>query len=142
MQKILLKVSGTQRIDNQRDKTELTTVAELDETEKEYIINYTEEQEPPYKAINVCVKIKKSRKIVEMTRTGAFNSCLTIEKSKRNLCQYATEYGNILMGISGHGIDGDYNGEEGEFLFSYDIDINGALASKNEVKLSFRKNQE
>ncbi|MDE5964950.1 MAG: DUF1934 domain-containing protein, partial [Eubacterium sp.] len=65
-----------------------------------------------------------------------------IEKSRRNMCRYGTEYGDILMGISGHTIDTEFDGENGEFTFGYDIDINGTLASKNEVKMSFRKNQE
>lgn len=142
MQKILLDVIGTQRVDSQKDKMELTTVASLDENETHYIINYNEEQEPPAAPIKVCVTISKDESFVEMTRTGSHSSCLSIEKSKRNLCHYGTEYGDILMGISGHSIDLEYDGEKGSFVFTYDIDINGALASKNEVKLNFRKNQE
>ncbi|MDE6471332.1 MAG: DUF1934 domain-containing protein [Eubacterium sp.] len=139
---ILLEIIGSQQIDNQKDKMELTTVGTFEENEDIYIINYSEEQEPPIQPVNVCIKINKNEKAVEMTRTGAYNSCLIIEKSKRNLCSYGTEYGDILMGISGHHIDCDYNNETGKFNFEYDIDINGALASRNKVKINFRKNQE
>lgn len=142
MNKILLEIKGTQRIDNQQDKIELTTVGTLEETADAYIIKYTEEQEPPKAPLNVCIKIDKNEKSVEMTRSGAFNSCLIIEKSKRNLCHYGTEYGDILMGISGHTIEGEYIKEKGKFIFSYDIDMNGALVSRNEVRISFRKNRE
>lgn len=142
MDKILLEVMGTQRIDSQKDKMELTTIATIEELEDHYKIRYTEEYEAPVKPVDVCVKIGKDEKSVEMTRTGDFSSRLVIEKSQRNLCHYGTEYGDILMGISGHTIDCDYNENGGSFLFSYDIDINGALASKNEVRLTFRKNQE
>lgn len=142
MIKILLNVIGTQRIDRQRDKIEMTTVATLEEDSLCYTINYSEEQEPPSKPTHVCVKVNKNEKLVEMTRSGDHDSCLVIEKSKRNLCHYNTEYGDILMGISGHNIDVDFDGESGQFIFTYDIDVNGALTSKNEVKLSFRKNQE
>lgn len=141
---ILLEIIGTQQIDNQRDKMELTTVGTFEETACAYIINYTEEQEPPLSPVSVCVKISKDEKAVEMTRTGAYDSCLVIERSKRNLCRYGTEYGDILMGISGHNIDCEYEyeNEKGRFNFEYDIDINGALASRNKVKINFRKNQE
>lgn len=142
MNKILLEIKGIQRIDSQRDKMELTTVGTFEETADNYIINYTEEQEPPTAPIDVCVKISKDEKTVEMTRTGAFNSCLIIEKSKRNLCHYGTEFGDILMGISGHTIDGEYADEKGRFIFTYDIDMNGALVSRNEVRINFRSNQE
>lgn len=142
MLKILLKVIGTQRIDMQKDKMELTTVASLEEDNKCYIVSYKEEQEPPLNPIDVCVKIHKDECRVEMTRSGDYESCLIIEKSRRHMCRYGTEYGDILMGISGHSIETEFDGESGEFTFGYDIDINGALASKNEVKMSFRKNQE
>lgn len=46
----------------------------------------------------------------------------------------------MLMGISGHSVR--YDKENSEFYFNYDIDINGALASKNEVSMKFRVNQE
>ncbi len=142
MDNILLEVIGTQKIDNQKDKMELTTLALIDERDDCYIIRYREEQEPPLSAIEVCVKVNKDESRVQMIRSGSFASCLDIEKSKRNLCRYGTEYGDILMGISGHGIDCEYNGKSGKFVFSYDIDINGALASKNQVEMNFRKNQE
>lgn len=139
MDKVLLKITGSQRIDNQKDKLELTTIGTFEEDENTYAINYKEEQEPPQSPIDVCVKISKDEKSVVMTRTGANDSCLVIEKSRRNLCNYGTPYGDILMGISGHTVDVEYNGKEGKFLFAYDIDINGALASKNEVVITAKK---
>lgn len=142
MLNVLLKVLGTQQIDMQRDRMEITTVASLEEDESCYIMQYKEEQEQPSAPIDVCVKIHKDESRVEMTRGGEHASCLIIEKSKRNMCRYGTEYGDILMGISGHTIDTEFDGESGEFIFGYDIDINGALASKNEVRMTFRKNQE
>lgn len=140
MNKILIEITGTQRVDNQKSKMELTTVGTIEETADTYIVNYTEEQEPPVEPVKVCVKIQKDEKRVEMIRSGPFDSCLIIEKSKRNLCPYGTEYGDILMGISGHTIDSEYSHDNGNFLFSYDIDINGALVSRNEVKMRL-KNQ-
>lgn len=142
MKEILLEITGTQRIDGYKDSTQLTTVGTFEHTDDCYIIRYTEQQEPPQKPVEVTVKISKDEKKVEMTRSGAFDSRLVIEKSNRNLCQYGTDYGDILMGIAGHYIETEINDTDGKFVFSYDIDLNGALASKNEVKMVFRNNQE
>lgn len=142
MNKIILEIAGSQRIDSQKDKTEMTTIGTIEETADSIIIKYTEEQEPPLTNIDVSVTLHKDEKLVEITRSGACESCLIIEKSKRNLCRYGTEYGDILMGISGHTIDSTYNGDSGRFTFNYDIDVNGAIVSHNEIKLNFRKNQE
>lgn len=142
MNKILLEITGTQKIDGQRDKTELTTVGTMESTEDSYVIKYTEQQDPPFAPIDVTVKISKDKKLVEMTRSGAFESRLVIEKSGRNLCHYGTEYGDILMGIAGHSIEAEAFEDSGKFTFCYDIDLNGALASRNEVKMVYKNNQE
>ena len=139
MQRVLLEIVGTQRVDNQSEKLELTVVGTIEENESAYIINYKEEQEPPISPVDVCVTINKNEKSVEMTRTGPFSSCLIIERSKRNLCHYGTEYGDILMGIYGKKIDINYNGDIGSFEFSYDIDINGALISSNKLEIKISK---
>lgn len=142
MDKILLEITGTQRIDGQKDKTELTTVGTIEHTDDSYIVRYTEQQDPPFAPIDVTVRISKDEKLVEMTRSGACESRLVIEKSGRNLCHYGTEYGDILMGIAGHFIETQINETDGKFTFCYDIDLNGALASKNEVTMVYKNKQE
>ncbi len=75
-----------------------------------------------------------------MLRSGGVGSLLIIERSKRNLCNYATEFGSLLMGIYGRNIENDFDGEKGTFTFGYDIDVNGALTSQNEVTVELKIN--
>ncbi len=142
MEKVLIEVIGTQNIDNQFDKTELKTVGTFEELEEKYIIRYKEEQGEGEVPVDVSVVVLKDESVVEMTRDGAISSRLVIERSQRNLCHYGTAYGDILMGISGHSIEHEPNENGGKFSFGYDIDINGALASKNRVKLSYKKKKQ
>lgn len=137
--KALIKIIGTQKLGNDKDKIELTTVGTLEETEDSYIFRYNEENEYSTKPIETRLSISKDEKRVEMLRSGALGSCLIIERSKRNLCSYGTEYGDLLMGIYGKNIENDYKGENGTFVFGYDIDVNGALTSQNEVTVRFRQ---
>lgn len=142
MDRILLEITGTQQIDSQKDKIELTTMGTLRDDGSAYVIRYTEEQTPPIGPVKVTVRIQKDESAVQMTRTGAFDSCLTVEKSKRNLCRYGTEFGDVLLGIYGREIEAKINDSDGHFFFGYDIDVNGALASRNTVNMTFSKNQE
>lgn len=142
MERILLEITGTQQIDSDKDKIELTTIGTIRDDGSAYIIRYTEEQSPPLAPVKVTVRIQKDESAVQMTRTGAFDSCLMIEKSKRNLCRYGTEFGDILLGIYGREIETKVDDSNGSFFFGYDVDINGALASKNTVNMIFSKNQE
>ena len=142
MDRILLEITGTQQIDSQKDKIELTTVGTLRDDGSAYIIRYTEEQAPPLSPVKVTVRIQKDESAVQMTRTGAYDSCLMVEKSKRNLCRYGMEFGNVLLGIYGREIEAKINDSNGSFFFGYDIDVNGALASRNTVNMTYIKNQE
>lgn len=139
MDKVLLKITGTQLIDSQKDKIELTTTGTLRDDGSAYIIRYNEEQEPPFAPIKVTVRIQKDKSFVEMTRSGEYGSCLIIEKAKRNLCNYGTAAGNLLMGIYGREIEADIEKDRGSFTFGYDIDINGAVTSKNTLDMVFSK---
>lgn len=138
--KVIMEIVGSQRIDSQSDKIEMTTVGTLDESEDEYIFRYTEEPEPPMKPVHATVRLAKDGSRVEITRSGDVGSCLVIERSKRNLCRYGTQYGDVLMGIFGNSIEMQIEGAEGSCHFGYDIDINGTLTSRNELDMKFREN--
>ena len=138
--KALIKITGTQRFGDDSDKIEMTTVGSLEETESQYILKYSEEQEPPLRPNNVRLSIGKDGEKVEMLRSGGVGSLLIIERSKRNLCNYATEFGGLLMGIYGKNIEHDFDGKRGTFTFGYDIDVNGALTSENEVTVELKLN--
>ena len=137
--KALIKITGKQIYGPDHDDSiELTTIGTLEETDDTYIIRYKEQQEPPHKPISAKLSISKDEKNVEMLRSGPYSSCLIIERAKRNLCKYGTEYGDLLMGVCGRSIETDYDGHEGEFRFCYDIDVNGALTSQNEVRVKLK----
>lgn len=142
MKRILLEITGIQQVDDIKDCIELTTVGTMRDDGTAYVIKYNEEQEPPTPAVNVDLRIAKNNSYVNLTRSGAVSSCLLIEKSTRNQCQYPTQFGSILMGIFGREIESDIKEGGGSFSFSYDIDFNGAVASKNTVNIKYAINQE
>ncbi|MBR3149086.1 MAG: DUF1934 domain-containing protein [Eubacterium sp.] len=136
----LIKIVGRQKYGLDSDKIEMTTVGTIEETDDCYILRYNEEQEPPQKPLRTKLTISKDEQKVELMRTGDYSSLLVVERSKRNLCNYGTGYGDILMGIYGKNIDNCFENGKGTFSFGYDIDVNGALTSENEVKLTVRIN--
>lgn len=137
--KALIEIIGNQHYGSENDDSvELTTVGTIEETADSYIIRYNEEQEPPSQPIRAKLSISKDQKKVEMMRSGAHSSFLIIERSKRNLCRYGTDYGDLLMGIYGKIIESNYTDGEGTFSFGYDIDVNGALTSQNEVTVKVK----
>lgn len=138
---VLITIVGKQKYDADNDKVEMTTVGTIEEDDLCYTIKYNEEQEPPRNPIKATLTIQKDANTVQMAKSGAYSSLLIVERSKRNLCNYGTEFGDILMGIYGREIDVDCRDDEGRILFSYDIDINGALTSQNEVTVTYKINR-
>lgn len=116
----------------------MKTVGTVEYDDDNYIIRYNEELENSTAPLRAKLNIAKDESKVEMIKSGAYSSCLIIEKSKRHLCNYGTEYGDMLMGIFGREVENDFNENEGTFKFSYDIDINGAISSQNDVIIKFK----
>lgn len=139
--KALITIIGRQQYDDDNDNIEMRTVGTIDEDEQNYIIRYNEEIEHSDVPIHAKLNIAKDESRVEMLKSGPYSSCLIIEKSKRHLCNYGTEYGDMLMGIFGRKVENNYSENEGSFDFSYDIDINGAISSQNDVTIKFKINE-
>lgn len=138
MAKALITIIGHQKFDDDKDQVEMKTVGTFEHDDDNYIIRYNEELENSTAPLRAKLNIAKDESKVEMIKSGAYSSCLIIEKSKRHLCNYGTEYGDMLMGIFGREIETELNETEGTFKFSYDIDINGAISSQNDVIIKFR----
>ena len=137
MDRILIEIKGTQRYGRETDVTELTTFGTIRDDGVAYVIRYKEEMEPPDESVHVTVRVNKDESAVEMTRAGKTHSSMLIEKSKRHMCRYGTEFGDMLMGIYGKDIEADI--DKGCFNFEYDIDFNGSVTSQNRVRLHFTK---
>ena len=138
MAKALITIIGHQKFDDDKDQVEMKTVGTVEYDDDNYIIRYNEELENSTAPLRAKLNIAKDESKVEMIKSGAYSSCLIIEKSKRHLCNYGTEYGDMLMGIFGKEVENDFNENEGTFKFSYDIDINGAISSQNDVIIKFK----
>ena len=138
MAKALITITGRQQYDDDKDQVEMKTIGTVEQDDENYIIRYNEELENSTAPLRAKLNIAKDESKVEMIKSGAYSSCLIIEKSKRHLCNYGTEYGDMLMGIFGREIETEFNETEGTFKFSYDIDINGAISSQNDVIIKFR----
>lgn len=138
MTKALFTIIGHQKYDDDKDRVEMKTVGTIDHDDDNYIIRYNEELENNTVPIRARLNIAKDESKVEMIKSGPYSSCLIIEKSKRHLCNYGTEYGDMLMGIFGRDVENNFNDSEGTFKFSYDIDINGAISSQNDVTIKFK----
>ncbi len=129
-----INIVGTQIVDGVEDSVELMTEGVFYEKNGSFYISYEEPDENGYKNCKTTLKITGDEKAV-MTRSGEYESHLFIEKNRRNVCQYNTLYGNMLLGISSVEIENNLDSSGGDATIRYSIDINTALLSENELKI-------
>ena len=136
--KALLTITGSQDYNGDKDKIEMKTVGTIEHKDDSYIIRYTEAIENSNASLKSKLTIAKDESKVEMMKSGPYSSRLIIEKSKRHLCNYGTEYGDMRMGIFGKNVENHYDENEGRFDFAYEIDVNGAVSSINDVTIKYK----
>ena len=134
----LIKVVGRQWYDGDEDeRIELTTIGTLEEEADAYVLHYREdftEQTP----VETCLTVMKDASRVELLRSGGVDALLMIESGKRNPCAYTTEYGELMLGITGKCVELVLEEKRGRIVFGYEIDTSGSLVSRNEVTVNFR----
>lgn len=131
----LITIHDYHDVQGQREKSELTTTAEIFGTANDYSIIYTEQGEE-LAGCTTTIRVKDSV-CVTVSREGAYNTELKMEKGKRNLCCYNTPMGQIMMGVFTSSIRSEYAESEKTVLdFSYSLDFNNELLSKNRIKIT------
>lgn len=68
--------------------------------------------------------IKFDNTSMTLTKKGVINTSMIFETSQKNLSNYATPYGNLVIGIDTHSISIENNPEEIRLIISYSLDIN------------------
>lgn len=137
---VLINVVGKQSFGSHHDKIELTTVGSFVEEDTYYLLEYDEMQEQPEAQVHVSVQVRKAMDEVQMKRSGDTHSCLVIKQGFRSQCSYGTQYGEIIMGLFGKKIDFYLEDGAGVFTLRYVMDMNGQVASRNQVKITFKEN--
>ena len=122
------------------DSSELFTKGEFREHKGSYYIDYDESEATGYEGSHVQLKVDDG--LMTMTRTGAVFSSLVFENGKRHYCQYGTEYGDCMIGISTTDMRNKLGEDGGEIYVKYTIDVNAGLMATNEITVKVRNSRE
>jgi len=133
MKDIVLNIKSTQKIDGDFDSSEFMCEGKYEEKDEFIKLIYSESVALGVEGITSIITVDKNN-IVTLSRTGALCSDFIVEPGKRHLCQYQTEYGDMMIGISGDRVVNRIK-EKGELTLKYSIDVNSGLLSENEMKI-------
>lgn len=129
----LIKIKGVQTMGKDEDIIEVITRGTFYRKADNYYICYEESEESGFMGVKATVKVPISADKITLLRSKPRESQFIIEKDKRHLCSYLTEFGNFMIGVNGEEVSSSLNDNGGKVSFKYSLDLNSALASINQV---------
>lgn len=125
-------------VDGDKDETELTTVGKLFYKDSKYYLVYKESEITGMEGTTTIIEVDKEKQI-NLKRRGTQRNQLIIESGKRHLCQYETDYGDLLFGISSRFIKNNLSMSGGNISFGYTIDVNSSVTTINEIHIKVKE---
>lgn len=133
----IIKIIGTQTVDNETDSIELTTTGTLESIADGWVLRYEESEATGLQGTTTNVHIANNK--ITLERTGSNASFLLLEKHKRHHSNYNTPYGAIDLGTYATEISHNLTANGGEVYFAYTLGFNGSVNSEHTVHITVQE---
>ncbi len=138
---VLLTLQGLQFDQREEDAEKIETVTVGDyfkKNDRHYVVyeEITEGFEQPTKN-----RLKFSEHMVELTRNGLVNVHMVFQENKKNMSNYNTPFGQILVGIDTKRISIDEKEDNIVVDVDYALDINYEFLSDCHIKIDIRSKE-
>lgn len=119
---VLVSVCGIQSQDGEKDKTEAITVGSYYKRNGSHYLLYEEMMEGFSEPVKNMVKFSEGQ--LNVQKRGLITSTMTFEEKKKNLSNYVTPYGNIMVGIDAKNIHIEEDDEQIKVQVEYAMEVN------------------
>lgn len=136
MQEVILTLQGLQfdQREEDADKIETVTVGDYYKKNGKHYVIYEEVTEGFEQTTKN--RLKFSENMVELYRSGLINMHMVFQENKKNLSNYNTPFGQILIGIDTKKIRIEENENNIVVDVDYSLDINYEFLSDCHIKIS------
>ncbi len=131
----IISIDGKQTVDNNSDTLCLLTHGSFSKKDGKYYIGYSESEATGFEGHYTTLEIEDQNKVT-LRRDGKIGSELIIEKGKKHICHYVTDYGGMFVGIRAHTIQNNLDDNGGSLKLKYNLDINSSEISTNELNIT------
>ncbi len=131
----IISIDGKQTVDDNSDKLSLMTHGSFTKKDGKFYIGYSESETTGFAGHYTTLEVEDQNKVT-LQRIGKIGSELVIEKGKKHLCHYFTDYGEMLVGIRGQLIENSLSDNGGSLKLRYNLDINANEISVNELNIT------
>ncbi|MEG0692101.1 MAG: DUF1934 domain-containing protein [Oscillospiraceae bacterium] len=136
---VFITIKGIQKVDDEKDTTELFTQGNFYKKNNNYYITYDESEATGFQGSTTTLKVEGNDKVT-LIRSGTTRSHLIVQNGERNIGHYGTAEGNLAIGVYTKQIKSSLDDNGGDLFFSYSLDINSNLISENEVYINIKGN--
>ncbi|WOC32000.1 MULTISPECIES: DUF1934 domain-containing protein [Caproicibacterium] len=134
----LISVCGRQVIDDEAGEVEVTAFGTYLERNGKRYISYEGYDEETNQSQTSILKIEGDR-CVTLMRGGADGTRLILEKGKRHQCQYATDFGQMMLGVFTSTVDNQLTDKGGRLTVNYTLDLDANLSSVNQLCITVKE---
>ncbi len=134
----LISVCGRQAVNDETGEVEVTALGSYMQRNGKRYISYKEYDEDTNKSQTSILKIEGDR-CVTLIRGGVDGTRLILENGKRHLCQYATDFGQMMLGIFTSRVDNQLTDEGGRITVDYTLDLDANLSSVNQLCITVKE---
>ena len=132
---VLITIEDHHEIDGEKEGLEMTTLGTIEGDGDNYILRYSESGD--FDGCDVSLEVK-NRCMVTMTRAGAFETQLIIEKGERHNCCYETPAGELMLGVFAKDVTSSVEENGGTLTLDYTLDFNAGLISENYLVITVK----
>lgn len=136
---VTIAIRGAQEVDGEENVIEMVASGTLSITSEECILEYDEKDEDDT-VFRTILSIDREG-IATLQRDGPQANRMTIQRGQRHLCHYDTPFGVLNIGVFGEQVAHNLTDSGGEVYMRYTIDINSAMQSRNEVKITVKESK-
>lgn len=120
------------------DKIEVITPGSYYKKNNHHFVVYDEVIEGSDEVTKNIVKFDGSA--LSISKKGFTNFDMVFEKNKRNITNYVTPYGSLLVGVDADKIDIDMSEDEINISIAYSLDINYEHLADCKIKMDIKSN--
>lgn len=135
----LITVVTVQEAEGEKDTLEMTTHASFEGDSDDYTITYKEDDSEEGESTTV-LRVQNGR-CVSVSREGAINSYMTIERDMRHLSHHVTPYGAFSLGITAKKVESHMDENGGTLNFKYATDQELNPIGEIEFNITLKKKQ-
>ena len=130
---VLITVSGLQFEAETEEAVEVISRGEYYCKNGKHYLIYDELSEEE-QAVSKCM-LKISDRVVELTKKGSINVHILFEEGRTNMTYYSTPYGDLMLGITTHGIEVKEGGQLLTLKLRYVLAMNYQHVSECELRV-------